>query len=408
MATSSTTNGSGRSFTATYVDTADRRLTRAGIELRRRVERGKSIWEARIGETTVSAPGGPSQPPEELQRLLATLLRGQKLEQVARVRRGKNDVALLDGQRVLASFVGLDEALEHALEAPAKDALPARKAPAVEHVRAFLRTQLAQIERHDPAVRVGSDPEDLHRLRVAVRRSRATLREARKVLDEEQGQALRAELKWLGRQLGPARDLDVLLIRLRREVAELDGPDAVGGGKIVAQLEAERETAQQELLATLDTPRYAELLATFEQLVSAPPVATSEVSLERVAAKEFRKLERQVKALGVDPSNDDLHRTRIQAKRLRYATELSSQLLGKDGRKVVDAAKTFQDVVGAHQDAVVAEARIRTAVRKARGVGSALAAGRLIERERDRRLEARADLPQAWRRLRRRALAVWA
>ena len=408
MATSSTTNGSGRSFTATYVDTADRRLTRAGIELRRRVERGESIWEARIGETTVSAPGGPSQPPEELQRILATLLRGQKLEQVARVRRGKNDVALLDGQRVLASFVGLDEALEHALEAPAKDALPARKAPAVEHVRAFLRTQFAQIERHDPAVRVGSDPEDLHRLRVAVRRSRAALREARKVLDDEQGRALRAELKWLGRQLGPARDLDVLLIRLRREVAELDGPDAVGGGKIVAQLEAEREVAQQELLATLDTPRYAELLAAFEQLVSAPPVATSEVSLERVAAKEFRKLDRQVKALGVDPSNDDLHQARIQAKRLRYATELSSQLLGKEGRKVVDAAKTFQDVVGAHQDAVVAEVRIRTAARKARGVGSALAAGLLIERERARRLEARAELPQAWRRLRRRALGVWA
>jgi CHAD domain-containing protein len=408
VATSSTTNGSGRSFTATYVDTADRRLTRAGIELRRRVERGESIWEARIGETTVSAPGGPSQPPEELQRILATLLRGQKLEQVARVRRGKNDVALLDGQRVLASFVGLDEALEHALEPPAKDALPARKAPAVEHVRAFLRTQLAQIERHDPAVRVGSDPEDLHRLRVAVRRSRAALREARKVLDEERGGTLRAELKWLGRQLGPARDLDVLLIRLRREVAELDGPDAVGGGKIVAQLETEREAAQKELLATLDTPRYAELLAAFEQLVSAPPVATSEVSLERVAAKEFRRLERQVKALGVDPSNDDLHQARIQAKRLRYATELSSQLLGKDGRKVVDAAKKFQDVVGAHQDAVVAEARIRAAVRKARGVGSALAAGRLIELERARRLEARADLSQAWRRLRRRALAVWA
>jgi CHAD domain-containing protein len=408
VATSSTTNGSGQSFTATYVDTADRRLTRAGIELRRRVERGKSIWEARIGETTVSAPGGPSQPPAELRRILATLLRGQKLVQVARVRSGKNDVALLDGQRVLASFVGLDDALEHALEAPAEDAVPARNAPAVEHVRAFLRTQLAEIERHDPAVRIGSEAEDLHKLRVAVRRSRAALREARRVLDQEQGGALRAELKWLGGQLGPARDLDVLLIRLRGEVAELDGPDAVSGGKIVAQLEAERQAAQQDLLATLDTPRYAQLLATFEQIVSAPPVAASDVSLERVAAREFRRLDRRVKALGVDPSNDELHRARIQAKRLRYATELSSQLLGKDGRRVVDAAKTFQDVVGAHQDAVVAEARIRAAVRRTRGVGTAVAAGRLIERERVRRLEARAGLPQAWRRLRRRALAVWA
>jgi CHAD domain-containing protein len=407
VASSSTTNGSARSFTATYVDTADRRLTRAGIELRRRVERGQSIWEARIGETTVSAPGGPSQPPEELRRVLATLLRGEKLVQVARVRRGKNDVALLDGQRVLASFVGLDEALEHALEAPVEDPAPAKKAPAVEHVRAFLRVQLAEIERHDPAVRVGSDPEDVHKLRVAVRRSRAALREARKVLDAEQGRALRNELKWLGRELGTARDLDVLLARMRLEVAELDGPDAVAAARIVAQLEAEREAAQQNVLATLESPRYAELLAAFEQLVIAPPVAASDVSLERVAGREFRKLDRQVKALGVAPSNDDLHRARIQAKRLRYATELSSELLGKDGRKVVAAAKNFQDVVGAHQDAVVAEARIRSVLRRARGTGTALAAGRLIERERARRLEARADLPEAWRRLRRRALAVW-
>jgi CHAD domain-containing protein len=115
-----------------------------------------------------------------------------------------------------------------------------------------------------------------------------------------------------------------------------------------------------------------------------------------------------VKALGTTPSNDALHRARIQAKRLRYATELSSQLLGKDGRRLVSAAKKFQDVVGAHQDAVVAEDHIRAAVRRARGVGSGLAAGRLIERERARRAAAREELPAAWKRLRQRAQSVWA
>ena len=408
MTSPSRANGSARSFTATYVDTPDRRLARAGIPLRRRVEKGKSVWEARIGETTVSAPGGPAQPPAELQRVLAALLRGQEVVQVARLRRGKNDVALLDGQRVLASYVGMDEALAAALEAPAEEHSPAKDAPAVEHLRAFLRTQLTEIERHDPAVRVGSDPEDLHKLRVAVRRSRAALREARSLLGDEQGRALRDELRWLGRQLGPARDLDVLLARLRDEVAELDGPDAVPAGKIVKQLESERETAQAAVLETLESPRYAELLAALEQIVSAPPVAASDVSLKRVAKREFRKLDRQIEALGVAPSNDALHRARIQAKRLRYATELSTHLLGKDGARVVTAAKRFQDVVGAHQDAVVAEAKIRTALRRARAVGSAVAAGRLIERERARRVEARVALPAAWKQLRRRARTVWA
>lgn len=407
MATASRANGSERSYTATYVDTADRRLARAGIPLRRRVEKGKSIWEAHVGGTTVSAPGGPAQPPAELRRVLAALLRGKEVIQVARLRRNKNDVALLEGQRVLATFSGMDEALAHALEVPSENAAPAKSAPAVEHLRAFLHQQLLEIERHDPAVRVGSDPEDLHRLRVAVRRSRAALREARALLGEEQTRALRAELKWLGGELGAARDLDVLIAHLRGEVAELDGPDGVPAEKIVAQLEADRQQAQQDLLAALDSPRYAELLTALEQLVDAPPVATSDVSLKQVARKEFRKLDRQMKALGAAPSNDSLHQARIQAKRLRYATELSLPVLGKDGDEVVAAAKTFQDVVGAHQDAVVAEAHIRVAVRRARGVGSALAGGRLIERERERRIEARASLPRAWKRLRRRAQSVW-
>lgn len=376
--------------------------------MRRRVEKGKSIWEARIGETTVSAPGGPSRPPAELQRVLAALLRGDNVIQVARLRRGKNDVALLDGQRVLASYVDMDEALREALDVPVKEASPGKDAPAVEHLRAYLRAQLTAIERHDPAVRVGSDPEDLHKLRVAVRRSRASLREAKSLLGEERGRELRDELKWFGRQLGPARDLDVLIARLRAEVAELNGPDAIPAGKIVTQLESERAAAQGDLLAALESPRYAELLALLEETVTAPPVATSDVSLGKVAGKEFRKLERQVKSLGVLPSNDALHRARIQAKRLRYATELASQLLGKDGRRVVSAAKDFQDVVGAHQDAVIAEERIRNAVRRARGVGSGLAAGRLIERERARRADARADLPKAWTRLRKCARSAWA
>ena len=366
------------------------------------MERGKSIWEAQVGDTTVSAPGGPTRPPAELLRLLGALLRGQDLVQVARLRRGKNDVALLDGQRVLESYDGMDEAIRHALEVPDELAEPSTKAPALEHVRSFLRRQLNEIERHDPAVRLGSDPEDLHRMRVAVRRSRATLRAARELFDSEQVRSLRAELKWLGGRLGPTRDLDVLLTRLRGQVAELDGPDAVSAGKIVTQLEAEREHVRQELLASLEEPRYASLLDQLEQFVAAPPVTSVDVSLEQVAARQFRKLERLLKKVGPASSNDELHRARIQAKRVRYSTELSLPMAGKDGRKVIAAAKKFQDVVGAHQDAVVAEERIRSALRRARGVGTGVAAGRLIERERARRKDARAELPAAWKQLRKR------
>ncbi|MBW0094267.1 CHAD domain-containing protein, partial [Pseudonocardia sp. KRD-188] len=74
---------------------------------------------------------------------------------------------------------------------------------------------------HDPGTRTGEDIEDLHQMRVSVRRMRAALKAARPLLDPVWADGLRAELGWLGGALGPVRDLDVMLLRLRAEVAAL-------------------------------------------------------------------------------------------------------------------------------------------------------------------------------------------
>jgi CHAD domain-containing protein len=80
---------------------------------------------------------------------------------------------------------------------------------------------------------------------------------------------------------------------------------------------------------------------------------------------------------------------RKTVKKARYAAELAAADGGRRVEKTIDALKELQDVIGAHQDAVVAEERLR-ALAKAR---TALAAGRLIERERERRRIARAEYP---------------
>ena len=56
-------------------------------------------------------------------------------------------------------------------------------------------------------------------------------------------------------------------------------------------------------------------------------------------------------------------------------------------------------MLGDHQDAHVAEERIRALVKPRTGVAQALAAGRVIERQHERRRVARAAFPQAWRAL---------
>ena len=78
---------------------------------------------------------------------------------------------------------------------------------------------------------------------------------------------------------------------------------------------------------------------------------------------------------------------------MRYVAELAGD------SKVVTRAKQLQDVLGEHQDAVVAGERLRALA--ARGDATlAFAAGRIAEREEARRREARKRWPSAWRALR--------
>jgi CHAD domain-containing protein len=117
-----------------------------------------------------------------------------------------------------------------------------------------------------------------------------------------------------------------------------------------------------------------------------------------VAARELRRLRKAVAALPNDPSDDELHAIRIRGKRARYAAELAADAGTKRAAAVVERAKTLQDVIGSHQDAVVAEEKLRELL-DGHGGRTALAAGRVIERQRERKREARREFPKVWRRL---------
>ena len=131
------------------------------------------------------------------------------------------------------------------------------------------------------------------------------------------------------------------------------------------------------------------------------------VSLREVAAREFRKLRREVRALPPGPPDDALHAVRIHGKRARYAAELAEGVVGKPARRFVRDAKRLQDVIGEHQDAVVAEERIRGLLEGTDDPRVHFAAGRLVEREGERRRRARAACPKAWERLERSGKRAW-
>jgi len=437
-----------RVFVSTYHDTDDLVLAGHGITLRRRVEDGAGLWQLKLphgsARLELEHAGPPARPPLELASLLVAYLRGRELRPVARLRTRRevvrtagaeivdDAVSVLDGQRVVRRFRELEvelidgdeEALARisreleragattrrdlrpklfrALDLPVsahRPATPAREgARPLEVLGAALDVQAQRLLEHDPGVRLGSEPEELHQLRVATRRLRAFLRAGRDLLESGWAASLRDELGWLGRALGPARDLDVLIERLAADADELGEPRA-GVQGLLAELGRERAEARAVLLEALTSDRYLALLDRLDH-IAAPPPSGAEVPLADVWRTEWERTRKAVGALGRGSPDAELHAARIRVKRARYAAELAAPELGKRGAAFVDAAKALQDVLGEHQDAAVAEERIRAWV--AAG-GDELVASRLLEREEQRKEAARASWPAAWKALRRAA-----
>ena len=435
-----------RVFVSTYHDTPDHRLARSGLTLRYRVENGRGLWQLKLpsgdARREIEVDGPARTAPARLTDLLPALVRDAKLVPVARLRTRRDGlrvngaevvhdvVSVLDGQRVSRTFDELEveliegdertlwrleKALRRAgaLDGEARPklfrALDLADAPDSDEPRAgesapaqlasALGAQYRRVLAHDPGTRLGTDPESLHQLRVATRRLRAFLRAGRPLVDEAWADALRAELGWLGAALGPVRDLDVLLDHLRVEAAALDGPDAAGATTVLRALGRERAAARRRLLRVLRSDRYFALLDRVEAAED-PPLAVPppDVTIEDIWRGEHARLRKAVARLGAEPADDELHEARIKVKRARYAGELA--LL--DG--YVRAAKVLQDVLGEHQDSVVAEERLRSVA--VAHPDAAVAAGRLVDRELRRRARGAGDWRKDWKALSKQAKKV--
>jgi CHAD domain-containing protein len=273
-------------------------------------------------------------------------------------------------------------------------------------VRTMLAAQRSALLEYDEAARQGRDPEAVHQMRVATRRARGLLRTASGVLGAEREEKLRAELAWLGGVLGGVRDLDVLIAHLQAEANTLEPTERAMLKPLFRGLAAERRKARTSLLRALKSARYRRLLDELAEAAVGQSAPNGRVELDKRAGKEFDRLVRSMHALPSEPADEELHRVRKLGKRARYAAELAEPLAPGKTARFVKRAKAFQDVTGEHQDAAVAEEKLRELVSGANGATS-FAAGQLAERERARQALARARLPKAWKDLERAGRKAW-
>jgi CHAD domain-containing protein len=225
------------------------------------------------------------------------------------------------------------------------------------------RRQYERMVWNEPGTRLGIDAEYLHDMRVATRRLRAATRMFRRVFPRARLEGIGRNLKWLGGVLGQVRDLDVYLVHLKDEVLTLEPRLQEPLELYLNNIGAHREQARASLLGSLKTIRFASFVERFGTFLDTgpPPMLVSRKAQKPAATegrnmilKRLKTLLQAGRSLTSDAPDTELHQLRISCKRLRYACEFFSDLFNPEATEFIGRLKVLQDVLGAHQDAVVA------------------------------------------------------
>lgn len=242
----------------------------------------------------------------------------------------------------------------------------------------------------------GADPEHLHQLRIAVRRSRTVQRQLQDVFPVLELPGYRSEFRWLQQATGDARDLDVYLEDLDSLREMLPAAARSDLDPLVPVLVHSRMTACAEMTRALRSERLLNLFEDWDRLleglVALPledrPAATQ--PLGAVAGKRIRKVYKRIVRMGrlIDAGSppEAYHELRKKGKELRYLLELFGVKLFDEEAvtPLVRSLKGLQDVLGRHQDREVQIARLRASAAEVselpRGGAACMVMGTLIER----------------------------
>ncbi len=229
------------------------------------------------------------------------------------------------------------------------------------------------------------DTEFLHELRVAVRRSRSLVKQARKVLPADLADRYAPELKWLGDLTTPTRDLDVYLLELDELGQRLQAGQPADLEPFGEHLRRQRRAARRALVRGLRSRRFSQLISgwqaelesvlrptgqepgggvgdTPEQTAAAGGgrvPAAADLAAERIARLD-RKVRRLARVITPESPSESVHALRKRCKELRYVLEVFRPLCDPDAfRRVLKELKQVQDVLGAFQDGEVQSAALR-------------------------------------------------
>src|SRR5579884_577782 len=468
---------SEESLDAVYYDTAAFDLLRAGITLRRRQGGSDAGWHLKVptqehGVRTELRLPDDERLPDEFADLLTARVRGRELQPVAQITtrrrrsilKGDDDHALAEvaldavtaasfgpessltrwneveielaegaakgrgllkaadrqlrqaGIRRSSRASKLHTALVHSLDAVDEQLTnqPQRVENAAEApVLAYLREQLEELTAWDMAVR-RDEPDSIHQMRVAARRMRAALQAYQPMLRGDRVEHLISELRWIGQELGHARDEEVIAERISVRIDEV--PSELVLGPVAARVQGHyaprQAAARRALLEALCSERYIALLRSIEAFLANPPLTQGTEDVPALVRRAHRRVSRRMRnALQKAPGPQRDARSeevRKAAKRARYAAEVAELGYGKKARRSARGYKKLQSLLGDHHDAILGAAALRELALRAYTEGeNTFTYGLLHQRDLDEAARLAHRAPRAWKRASRSKRTAW-
>src|SRR4051794_2645865 len=230
--------------------------------------------------------------------------------------------------------------------------------------QAIGRSVLRHIAANEPAV-TAADPEGVHQMRIGVRRLRAAIAVFSELLDCNQTEQIKRDLKWLAGKLAPVRDLDVFL---KGKIAQLETSHSPTAGlpELKRELIYRRGIAAESAKAAIATTRYRLLILNIlEWIEDGKWLKRSHFhgdrKIRRFAADLFERRTRKARSKAKRAGEVDArarHKLRIAIKTLRYALYFFETLYSQDGSakalsRYKKHLKDLQDNLGALNDIAV-------------------------------------------------------
>lgn len=218
---------------------------------------------------------------------------------------------------------------------------------------------------HETGTRLGENIEELHDMRVAVRRMRSAFLVLGDVFQPKTTRKFNKSLRKIGRALGKVRDLDVLLEQLNVYRGTLSSDAKNGLDLLVQSWQTDLKQFRSELIELLDSAAYLNFKEDFNVFLQSPGMGVNLAHPTGIANQLVRHVlpsivyGRMANVMAFDrrilfASIQELHALRIEFKQFRYTLEFFKEVLEPAVAEIIDEIKTLQDHLGELNDAHVA------------------------------------------------------